>query len=621
MSGDVFGNGMLLSERLRLLAAFDHRHVFVDPAPDPASSFVERKRLFDLPASSWDDYDRTKLSAGGGIWPRSAKSIELPAETQRALDVEASELTPSELIVAILKAPVDLLWNGGIGTFVKSTEESHADVGDRTNDPIRIDGVNLRVGVVGEGGNLGFTQKGRIEYARANGRINTDAIDNSAGVDLSDHEVNLKVLLGLAIERGELTLGQRDDLLHEAQDDVTAHVLYDNYLQAQILSQESLTSARRGESYEDLMAQLEREGLLDRAVEDLPSTDVMGERARNGEGLVRPELSVLLAYAKRSLKEAIRASTLPDDPYLDRDLRTYFPTTIVERFGKLTGDHPLRRDLVSTIVANDIVNALGITWAARLSLETGAESAQVARAFWIARDLVGALDRWAAVEALDGKIDSALQNELMVGVDALVEDIARWYLLNEPTASIGETIEAGASLFSELSSTFERCGSKAWRSERLAASRVLEERGVPAEIARRHVFQVELVHGPNVMAVARAAVRPLEDVASAFVLAGEPLRLDWLERRLTEAPEESRWQRWGGQAIRDDLLGLRRDAAVKILAREDAATVEGQLERFLEEQAGALGQLDRLISTLAAQEETSLAALTIAVRQARRVVS
>ncbi len=621
MSGDVFGNGMLLSGRLRLLAAFDHRHVFVDPDPDPELAFAERKRLFELPGSSWDDYDRTTLSTGGGVWPRSAKSIELSNEAQRALDVEAAALTPGELIVAILKAPVDLLWNGGIGTFVKSSEESHTAVGDRTNDAIRVNGSDLRARVVGEGGNLGFTQKGRIEYALAGGRINTDAIDNSAGVDLSDHEVNLKVLLGMAIESGDLTLKQRDDLLREAQDNVAAHVLYDNYLQAQILSQEALVSAKRSESYEDLMVQLERDGLLDRALEDLPSTEVMAERAASGHGMVRPELSVLLAYAKRSLKEGVRRSALPDDSYLDRELCAYFPASIVERFEQLAGAHPLRRDLVSTIVANDVVNALGITWAARLALETGADSAQVARAFWIARELVGAKDRWAAVEALDSKIDAALQNELMVGVDTLVEEIARWYLLNEPGAPIGGTIETGAPDFAALSDVLERTGSEAWRAERLAAARTLEQRGVPSELALRHIFQVELVHGPNVMAVAKIFARPLDDVTNAFFLGGERLQLDWLEQRLSEVPQQSRWQRWASQAIRDDLLGLRRDAATRILAREDAVSVDSQLMRFLDERRAPLERLGRLISTLAAQEEASLAALTIAVRQARRVVS
>jgi len=377
------------------IAAFDHRHLFIDPDPDPAVSFAERRRLFELPISSWDDYDRTKISAGGGVWSRAEKAIPLSPEARRALAIEAESLTPTEVMTAILKAPADLFWNGGIGTYVKASGEANADVGDRANDAIRVSGADLRARVVGEGGNLGFTQKGRIEYAEAGGRINTDAIDNSAGVDCSDHEVNLKILLGIAVAAGDLTLKQRDDLLREVERDVAAHVLYDNYLQAQILSQETAVSAGRLEAYEDLMAQLEAEGLLDRQLESLPASEEMAERRRQGRGMARPELCILLAYAKRSLKEAVRASTLPDDPYLDGDVRRYFPAKVVEQFGHLIGRHPLRRDLAATIVANEVVNDLGITWTSRLAIETGAEPAQAARAFWIARDVTGAVERWA----------------------------------------------------------------------------------------------------------------------------------------------------------------------------------------------------------------------------------
>jgi glutamate dehydrogenase len=375
MSGDVFGNGMLYTEQTRLVAAFDHRHVFVDPSPDAAVGYAERKRLFELPGSSWDDYDRSKISIGGGVWARSAKSVDVSAEAAAALGIESGPLTPTELIRAILRAPVDLLWNGGIGTYVRASAETDADVGDRANDALRVSGKELRALVVGEGGNLGFTQPGRIEYARAGGRINTDFIDNSGGVDCSDHEVNLKILLGIAVARGDLTRKQRDELLADVAEDVTRHVLYDNYLQAQIISQEAAASAGRIRDYEDLMAALEAEGLLDRGLEHLPSTEEMAERERSGTAMVRPELAVLLAYAKRSLKSALLGSALPDDPYLERDLRRYFPPLVVERFGHLLPDHPLRRELVATIVANDVVDAQGITFVSRSVAETGSEPA------------------------------------------------------------------------------------------------------------------------------------------------------------------------------------------------------------------------------------------------------
>ena len=435
MSGDVFGNGMLYTDQIRLVAAFDHRHVFVDPDPDRETSYSERKRLFALPGSSWDDYDRSLISEGGGVWARSEKAIELPPQALAALGIETSgSLTPNEVLSAILRAPVDLFWNGGIGTFVKASHEANAAVGDRMNDAIRVSADELRTRVVAEGGNLGFTQRARIEYAEGGGKINTDAIDNSAGVDCSDHEVNLKILLGIPVADGDLTTKQRNDLLREVESDVAAHVLYDNYLQAQILSQEEAVSHEQLESYGDLILQLEAQGLLDREIESLPSAEQMGERQRTGRGMARPELCILLAYAKRSLEEAIRSSAFPDDPYLERDLRGYFPAPVIERFGHVLMQHPLRRELASTIIANEVVNDQGITYVSRLCAETGSEPSQVARAFYIARDVSEAVSRWAAIEALDGQIDPVLQNDLMVGVDTLVADLSRWYLLNGSNA-------------------------------------------------------------------------------------------------------------------------------------------------------------------------------------------
>ena len=624
MSGDVFGNGLLLSDRIRLIAAFDHRHVFVDPDPDPAASFAERRRLFELPGSSWDDYDRSLLSPGGGIWSRAEKAIPLSPEARSALRLEAPgeqrALTPSDVIAAILRAPADLFWNGGIGTFVKASYESNADVGDRTNDAIRVDASELRVRVVAEGGNLGFTQKARIELAQLGGRINTDAIDNSAGVDCSDHEVNLKILLGLAIESGDLTTKQRDELLREVEQDVARHVLYDNYLQAQILSQESAVSAERIEAYEDLMDHLEAEGPFDRALESLPSGEEMDERARTGRGMARPELCVLLAYAKRSLKEAVLASPLPDDSYLERELRRYFPAAVVERFGHLIARHPLRRELAATIVANEIVNDLGITWASRLAFETGAEASEVARAFFLARDVTGAVERWADVEALDGTIDPVLQNRLMVGVDTLVEDVARWYLLNAPSVPLGETIAEAGPRFAELVGALAEAGSESWRETREVAARELAARGVTEELARRHAFQPELAHGPDIIAVATSTARPLAEVAHAFFLAGERLYLDWLEGRVAGLPDTTRWERWAAQALVDDLMALRRDAALRVLQTSDGP-VGRAFEARLSARSEAHERLGRLVDALGAQGDVSLAALTVALRQVRGLVA
>jgi glutamate dehydrogenase len=390
MSGDVFGNGMLLSRNIKLVCAFDHRNILVDPDPDLAVSFAERQRLFLTPGSSWNEYDRTKLSAAGDVFDRKAKSV-LPSPQVRAAlgipDDAPKELTPNDLIHWALQAPVDLLWNGGIGTYVKAANESNADVGDRTNDMVRVDGKQVRARVVAEGGNLGFTQRGRIEFAQAGGRINTDFIDNSAGVDTSDHEVNLKILLGLAIAGGELTLDERNTLLQECASDVVDHVLYDNYLQAQILSQETEVSAQRIEAYEDMMRQIELEGELDREVEFLPSSEEMKQRRMDGLAMVRPELAVLLAYAKRSIAAALLRSDLPDSPYLTQDLDRYFPPNVVERFGRLIPEHRLKRELVATMASNDVVNSQGVTFVSRMVTETGSRPSDVVRAFRIARDV------------------------------------------------------------------------------------------------------------------------------------------------------------------------------------------------------------------------------------------
>ncbi|MDQ4041477.1 MAG: NAD-glutamate dehydrogenase, partial [Actinomycetota bacterium] len=373
MSGDVFGNGMLLSDRIRLVAAYDHRHVFIDPDPDAAAGFAERRRLFELPGSSWDDYDRTAISEGGGVWPRSAKSIPLSAQARAALGVEDEALPPAEVIRAILRAPVDVLFNGGIGTVVKASTESHEDALDRSSDAIRVDANALRCRVVAEGGNLGLTHKARIEFARRGGLVNADFIDNSAGVDCSDHEVNLKILLGLAERRGEMTRAERDGLLEAVTEDVVQHVLYDSFLQAQIIAQEVERSAGRMFAYEDLTVLLEETRLLNRASESLPGNDEITERRRGGRGMERPELAILLAYGKRWVARSLEASGFADDPWLERDLRSYFPPAVVERCGHLLHQHPLRTQLICMINANLAVNALGPTFVSQLVAERSAD--------------------------------------------------------------------------------------------------------------------------------------------------------------------------------------------------------------------------------------------------------
>ena len=400
MSGDVFGNGMLMSRHLRLIGAFDHRHIFIDPDPDPARSFAERERLFHLPRSSWADYDASLISEGGGVFERSAKSVAISPQMKRVFGIEVDHLTPAELIRKLLGAAVDLLWFGGIGTFVKASDESHAEVGDRSNDALRIDSTEIRAKVVGEGANLGVTQRGRIAYALAGGRIDTDAIDNSAGVDTSDHEVNLKILIDRAIAARKLPASERDALLHGMTADVAALVLHDNYLQGQALSVAEARGVAALDRQIRLIRDLEKSGRLDRALEFLPDDETLAARAAQLQGLTRPELAVLLAYSKMTLDDELLASDLPDAPQLVEDLYAYFPPSLRERLGPQIPTHPLRREITATVVTNDLVNRVGITFVSDLRARTGRSAADITRAYLIVRDTFELQRLWAEIEAV-----------------------------------------------------------------------------------------------------------------------------------------------------------------------------------------------------------------------------
>ncbi len=613
MSGDVFGNGMLLSDQICLVAAFDHRHIFVDPNPVPAVGYAERRRLFELPGSSWDDYDRSKISAGGGVWPRTAKAITLTPEMRGALGVEGEVMTPEELISAILRAPVDLLWNGGIGTYVKASSESNAEVGDRANDAVRVNGRDLRCRVVAEGGNLGFTQRGRVEYAKAGGRINADFIDNSGGVDCSDHEVNLKILLGMAMARGALTPPERNALLAEVEQDVVRHVVYDNFLQAQILSQEVERSAGFMEAYEELMQRLEAAGLLDRELEALPTTEEMLERRRAGEGMARPELAVLLASAKQHLANELLASTLPDSRYLEQDLRGYFPPRVVERFGPLLPQHPLRRELIATLVANDVVNSQGITFVTRLAAETGASPADVVSAYRIARDVTRAVERWERVEALVDDLAPGVVAELMGGVDHLVEVATRWYLANA-LGQLGRAVEAHAEPFRRLERVLPEVEPERRRGERERRAWRLIDLGAPEDLAMDHALLPLLAHGPGIVAAAERTGRPLEQVARAALLVGELLPLDRLEEALGRVPTPDRWHRWAVQAAGDELRALRQRIVEHALGGHPDLGPDEALATYLGEREALVGRLQRFLASFAPEDEANLAALTVAVR-------
>ena len=620
MSGDVFGNGMLLSDKIRLLAAYDHRHVFIDPDPDPAASFAERRRLFDKPGSSWDDYSRDVLSEGGGVFRRDAKWIELPERSRELLGIEEARTAPNDVIRAILRAQVDLLWNGGIGTVVKASTESDADAHDRASDSIRVDARDLRCKVVGEGGNLGLTRRARVEYAANGGLINADFIDNSAGVDCSDHEVNLKILLGLAERRGEMTRAERDELLEAVTGDVVDHVLYDSFLQAQIIAQEVERSAGRMFAYEDLTSLLEETGLLDRASEALPGNDEITERRRGGRAMERPELAILLAYAKRWVARSLEASGFADDPWLERDLRAYFPAAVVERCGHLLHEHPLRTQLICMINANLVVNALGPTFASQLVAERSADVSEVVRAFRVAVEVTSADEPWEAIEQLQD-VDRATQMQLLGGVDALVEATARWYLTWAPGAPFEETIAAGRDGFERLAGVVGDLGTEERRRRREETVERLVAEGAPREVAVAHALRAELVHAPGIVAAATAVDRSIEDVARVFFAIGAELRLDWMERELARVRSTTRMQRWALQAVREDAFKARRDLAECALRESPGAEPLVAVERFLHEHAAQAGRLESFLRALAREGESDLAGLTLAVRQLGALVA
>jgi glutamate dehydrogenase len=622
MSGDVFGNGLLLSRTVKLVAAYDHRHVFLDPDPDPARSWEERRRLFELGrqgGSSWEDYDRGLLSAGGGVFPRGAKSIRLTPEIRAVLGVEEEELPPTEVIRAILRAPVDLLFNGGIGTVVKASTESDADALDRSSDAIRVDARDLRCRVVGEGGNLGMTQRGRVEAARHGVLCHADFIDNSAGVDTSDHEVNLKVLLDLAVRRGDLDAAGRTALLQDSEADVVAHVLRNSASQARVLAQEVQGAGELLDAYDDLLVGLVEDGLLTREAERLPSAEELGERRRRGEGLVRPELAVLLASAKRSLTGELLASPLPDEPWLQDVLRGYFPGPAVARFGDLLGEHPLRRELIATVVANDVVDRLGPTFVSRLVTERGAAPSQVVRAYRIARAALGADDRWGAVAALDPVLaDRGAFWALEAGVAELVGDVTRWCLAHVGDEDPLEAVRRMANGVTVLEDALDDLRDERWRAARDRTAEALAERGVPHEVALRHASQPALVHAPDVVVLAAETGRSLLDAARATFAIGDALRLEWLEGELDEVRSGGRVQRWARNAVRDDVLDARRVLAARALADAPDADPDEAVRRFLEARGPAQRRLTSFTRALDLDEgPIDLAGLTLAVRHVR----
>jgi glutamate dehydrogenase len=616
MSGDVFGNGMLLSKETKLLAAFDHRHIFVDPAPDPASSWVERRRLFDLPRSSWMDYDKTLISGGGGVYDRTAKSITLSDEARAVLGIDQPATTPVDLMRAILKAPVDLLYFGGIGTYVKASTETNADAGDRASDPLRIDASEVRAKVVGEGANLGFTQRGRVEAALAGRKINTDALDNSAGVDTSDHEVNIKI--AISGPGGGQTEG-RDALLFGMTDEVADLVLRHNYQQSQAISVAEAQAAEEHDRLERFMRALERQGRLDRAVEFLPDPAAMRARGVARQYLTRPELSVLLAYAKIDLTDEILDSDLPDDPLLEGELVRYFPTTLQQKFEPQLRSHRLRREIATLQVVNSLVNRCGPTFVRTVGQRTGAPAASIARAFAVVRDAWKLRDLWGEVEALDAGLKAEAQTRMLVASQRFLLRAVQWTLrrLPQPIDTMAATEQLGGAVaaLGDLPSSLIGEAESMALDERAAAFEAL---GAPLDTARRASALETLAAAGDLMLAAKTNGCSIEEAAHLYFQLGERLSLARLEAAAHKLPRDGQWPSQAAVAMLDELAALHADllgSALKLKGDTDTA-----VQRWSEGRTLALERVDRLKEELAAAGPIDLAMLSVATSELRALV-
>jgi glutamate dehydrogenase len=618
MSGDVFGNGMLLSRQIRLVAAFDHRHVFLDPDPDPERSFAERERLFALPRSSWADYDPSVLSAGGGVFPRTAKSVPLSEQVRAVLGVEEESLTPAELMRAILLAPVDLLWNGGIGTYVKAAHETNAEVGDKANDAIRVDGRQLRCSVVGEGGNLGLTQDGRIEYALAGGRVNTDAIDNSAGVDCSDHEVNIKILLGQVVADGGLTQEQRNELLAAMTDEVAALVLRDNYEQNVALGNARAQAPEMLPVHRRHLAHLERAGLLDRVVESLPEEAELEARAAVGGGLTSPEFAVLLAWTKIGLTEEILASDVPEDPYLGHELERYFPQPLRERYRAEMAHHRLRREIISTVVVNRMVNHAGITFAHRMAEEVATPAPDIVRAHTVATQVFSMPAFWREVEALDNVVPTDVQTAVLLRGRQLVERATRWLLSTRrhpiDIAATVQAFEPGATL---ISAKLPALLGEQHAAELRAVAAGYAAKGVPEALALQVAGFPAAYSALDVVEVAGAAAHPVEEVAALYFALDGLLELGKLRERVVALPRNDRWQTLARAALRDDLNAAQAALTAHVLATTESGEPDKRIAAWVELHSAAVGRAAQVLADIVAGDVYDVATLSVALRQVR----
>jgi glutamate dehydrogenase len=622
MSGDVFGNGMLLSPHIKLVAAFDHRHIFVDPAPDPAASIAERRRLFELPRSSWDDYDRKALSEGGGVYSRQTKSIELHPKAQALLDLPAATVTPLELIRAVLRARVDLFWNGGIGTYVKASTESHLDAGDPVNDAVRVNGSELHCRVVAEGGNLGFTQRGRVEYALGGGKINTDFIDNSGGVDSSDREVNIKILLEDAVRQKKLPRGQRNALLAAMTDQIAALVLGNNYAQTQALSMMDSRAAERLGEHARLIRVLETQGLLDRALEFLPTEDQIEERRASGRGLTRPELAIILSYSKIELHGSLLQTDIPEDPFLAAELELYFPRELSERFKPLITRHRLRREIIAMLVGGSMINRMGPFFVLRAEEETGANVAQVARAYAIVREVFGVRKLWREIEHLDHKVEAKVQYDAIFQISRMVRRAVYWLLQNYSQQldieSMVKRFQPGvADAFAALPKLVTGRSDPRYAKD----AQQLEGVGLPPALARQIAALSLMTQTFDVIELAREFRLPVPEVGQLYFALAKELRLDVLREQIEALPVEGRWRAMARATLRETLAQEQRALLRSALsAAGSSANATAALNAWLEKRRADIARAQRGLDDMLMSGALDFATLSVALKEVGRLV-
>ncbi|MGB0466559.1 MAG: NAD-glutamate dehydrogenase [Pontibacterium sp.] len=617
MAGDVFGNGMLLSKHIRLQAAFNHQHIFLDPDPDPALSWQERQRLFELPRSGWNDYTPELISEGGGVFSRSSKAIRLSDPVREMLGLTEKRLTPAELINALLKAPVDLIWNGGIGTYVKAKSETDVQVGDKANDGLRVNACELRAAVIGEGGNLGMTQQARMEYAMRGGRLNTDFIDNAGGVDCSDHEVNIKILLNQIVAEGDLTEKQRNRLLEEMTDTVTSLVLRNNFRQVQAISVAEARSLVSMAEYRRFISHLEQEGTLNRALEFLPDDESLAERKKAGIGLTRPELSVLISYSKATLKEALIKARVADDPYLSKELGSAFPAILSEKYPEHLKAHRLHGEIVATQIANHIVNVMGVNFVDRLRASTGADDATIARAYVLARDILDLDNCWQQIEALNHKVSTDIQILMMHDLQHLARRTTRWFVRNRRAElDCAEEARLFTTQLGKVSKQLGEllCGEPKgiWDN----AYNCYVDAGVPTRMAEMVAGARSLYSGLGIIEVARETHIAVESVAQAYFELGEQLGLQWFTQQLNALEVDNYWQASAREAFRDDMDWQQRALISNVLKNyhKDVDVTE-LVSRWVNDNQVHVGRWHNVLSELKSTEREEYAMYTVAVRE------